>query len=300
MQGLSARIFNIRKFCTHNGPGLRTTVFFKGCPMRCKWCSHPESQSAKTQIFWNASKCVQCMQCINICPKMAILSLNGKTCIRSERCDGCAVCVNICPSRALTLSGRSYTLDQVVNTCLQDKAYYESSGGGVTLSGGEPLMQYHFAEAFLQIMKAEGIHTALETAGYTSPDIFSRILPLTDLFLFDIKHHSHKAHYKGTGTYNDLILQNLRTAAASGKEVLARIPVIPVYNNSLQDARRFAELFLDMGVRSVQLIPFHQTGSYRYAMLGVPYEMGVFPTLRPDNLRDYQQVFLQNNLHCFF
>ncbi len=250
------KIFNIQKFSINDGPGIRTTVFFKGCPLQCKWCSNPESQN------WNAS-------------------------IADSMEDE-------------TYCGREYTVAQVLEEVLQDKPFYEQSGGGMTLSGGEVLQQMDFAMALLDAAKAEGIHTAVETTGYANPARFREFMEHVDLFLFDFKHVDSKAHHDGTGVYNDVILANLQQLVAAGKQVVARIPVIPRFNVGLPNAKAMAEKLKELGVREVHLLPFHQFGQNKYAQLGIPYEMETVKQLHPEHLEKYRQVFLDAGLDCSF
>lgn len=250
---LTACIFNIQRFSIHDGPGIRTTVFFKGCPLRCRWCSNPESQAAGVQ-----------------------------------------------PERETALAGRMYTLDEAMEICLADRDFYLESGGGVTLSGGEALMQADFAAELLRRLHTEGIHTALETTGFAQPDVFLKAACHTDLLLYDVKHYDSTKHKEGTGTENRRILENLRMAAKRGMDILIRIPVIPGYNDSLSDARSFAELLRQLRLDKTQLLPFHQFGQKKYETLGIPYALGEVKTLHPEDLQEYQAEMKKAGLNCFF
>lgn len=295
-------VFNIQKFSTNDGPGIRTTVFLKGCPLHCGWCSNPESQAQKPQILWDLSKCVRCQQCVQTCPQHAVqfdvesgsIRFDFKTCV------GCGACVAQCPQEALTLEGEWKDVEDVVAVCLQDRVFYEGSGGGVTLSGGEPMMQPNFAAALLSRLKQEGIATAIETTGYAPSAVFNRLLPDIDLFLFDCKHYDRQKHYEATGVYNDPILQNLKTALQSGKEVIVRIPVIPGVNNQLDDAQGFCELFQTLGVKRINLLPFHQFGERKYDFLNRVYSLHGIPALHEADLEAFRAVFFKNGFDCFF
>jgi len=249
----TACIFNIQRFSIHDGPGIRTAVFFKGCPLRCRWCSNPESQAEGVQ-----------------------------------------------PERETALAGRMYTLDEVMEACLADRDFYMESGGGVTLSGGEVLMQADFAADLLCRLGAEGVHRALETTGFVQPDAFLKAARHAELLLYDLKHYDGAKHREGVGADNRLILQNLRAAIEMSKDILIRIPVIPGYNDSLADARGFAGLLKQLCMNKVQLLPFHQFGQKKYEMLGIPYALGTLKTLHPEDLLEYQMEMKKSGLDCFF
>ncbi|MFP3091152.1 glycyl-radical enzyme activating protein [Treponema sp. TIM-1] len=292
-------IFNIQQFSIHDGPGIRTVVFFKGCPLRCRWCSNPESQSTAIQILWDGAKCSRCRRCVGLCPPGAVRyeeeagtagpQAPGRIRINHGRCTGCGICVEACPSQALSLAGRYYSVDEVVEQCLKDRVFYDESGGGVTLAGGEVLAQPEFAEALLTALGEAGIHRAIETSGHAPAAVFDRISARTDLILFDIKHHAPDRHRAGTGVPQDLILANLRTAL--GRAVLVRIPVIPGYNDHPSDAAALGELLGSLGVREVELLPFHQFGQRKYAMLGLDYGFEKTKALHPEDLEHYQGIF---------
>lgn len=245
-------IFNIQKFSLHDGPGIRTTVFMKGCPLRCLWCSNPESQNPHPQRMGDAP------------------------------------------------DSQWYPVGEVYDICMQDTPFYEESGGGVTLSGGEPLVQWRFTAALLGRLKQSGVHTALETTGCVPPDLFEKATAGADLLLFDVKHHDAARHKIGTGIDNGGILQNLKGSIAAGQAVLPRIPVIPAYNDSIEDARAFAALLRDAGARTAQLLPFHQFGDQKYEILGMQYGMKGEPPLHADELARYQDAFLQEGIAAFF
>lgn len=249
----TACIFNIQKFSIHDGPGIRTTVFFKGCPLRCRWCSNPESQAPGVQ-----------------------------------------------PEREDMLAGRLYTLEQVLDISLEDRDFYLESGGGVTLSGGEVLMQADFATALVQELHRLGIHTALETTGFAAPEAFEAVAQHVDFLLYDLKHHDSDAHREGTRVRNQQILENLRRAVFREMDILVRIPVIPGYNDSLADARGFAVLLRKLGLHRVQLLPFHQFGQKKYETLGMKYELDHLKNLHPEDLLEYQKEMISGGLDCFF
>lgn len=292
-------VFNLQKFSLHDGPGIRTTVFLQGCPLRCGWCSNPESQNATPQLLWDSAKCLACLHCITACPKAVLTRREGRI-VPGNGCVGCGACVRECPGKALELPCRRMAVPEVLAACLQDRAFYEGSGGGVTLSGGEPLFQPDFCLSLLEALQGEGLHTALETTGFVPPELFQRAAAFTDLFLFDLKHGEEEAHRRGTGVSNRLILENLAWAAESGKEVLPRIPVIPGFNDRPADAESFCRRLRAAGLSRAQLLPFHQFGEKKYEQLGRDYAYAAAQPLRKEGLEDFRQAFLQNGVEAFF
>lgn len=255
MNDILANIFNIQKYSIHDGPGIRTVIFFKGCPLQCSWCSNPESQNSTAQIT----------------------------------CD-----------KSLKLEGEILTLSEVLETVLKDKVFYEESSGGVTLSGGEVLQQHIFSTELLKLLKVNNIHTAIETTGYTSKEIFTRFIENVDLLLFDMKHYDREKHFKATNVYNDIIIENLRTAVKQGKNVIVRIPVIPTINSSLDDARGFCKLLKSVGIIKVNLLPFHQFGEKKYELLDKDYKFKHVKQLHEEDLLEYKNIFIHNGFNCYF
>ncbi len=292
--------FNIQKFSIHDGPGIRTTVFFKGCPLRCEWCSNPESQIKNVQILHDQSKCSYCLSCVAACPNGAITYEDNKIIINEDKCVGCLTCVNSCPNRALSYEGDYQTVDEIVDICMQDIDFYEESGGGVTISGGEGMSQPEFLKKLISELKKNSVHVAIETTGYVKKEIFEELAKELDLLLFDVKHYDREKHYNGTKVYNDLIVENLKWAIDNGIEVLPRIPVIPDFNNSLEDAEGLAELLVEVGAKKVQLLPFHQFGEKKYELLNRNYKYKNKKALYPEELEEYQKIFLDKGLNCFF
>ncbi len=292
-------VFNIQKFSIHDGPGVRTTIFLKGCPLRCKWCSNPESQLDYVQILYDSNKCVHCLTCVHTCPRQAITH-DSRIHIDTSKCVGCLSCVHNCLQEALSYEGEYKSVDEVVNVCLQDKDFYEESNGGVTISGGEGMSQPDFIRSLTTKLKEHDIHLAIETTGYIQPDIFQDLAPRFDLLLFDVKHYDSSKHFEGTGVYNDLIVSNLKWAIEQGIEILPRIPVIPDFNDSLDDAKGIASLLKEVGATRVQLLPFHQFGEKKYELLNRNYTYKNKKAFHNEDLIEYQQIFLDNDIDCFF
>lgn len=291
---MKATIFNIQKFSIHDGPGIRTVVFFKGCPLRCKWCSNPESQMMHTQILWNREKCLHCRLCETSCSAHSILFANNVFRFTYKSCTGCLTCTSQCPAKALEYMGKQMTVEEVMTEVLKDKDFYEESGGGVTLSGGEVLSQAEFAVALLKECKKSGLHTALETTGCAPFKTFQMVTELADLLLFDMKHYDKEKHREYTSASNESIIENMKSAVHDGKHVIARIPVIPNVNNSLDDARGFCRLLQNIGIREVNLLPFHQFGERKYGQLGMDYEMKDVKALHPEDLQEFLQIFKEH------
>ena len=274
----TGRIYDIQGFSVQDGPGIRTTVFLKGCPLRCPWCHSPESQSFAKQLSWLSTRCAgteKCEErCLKACAKGAIEkagtrrdSLTGNELqlihVDRARCDNCGDCAVKCHPHALYLCGQDYTVDEVLKKVLADRSFFEHSGGGATVSGGEALCQPEFTGELLRRLKEEGIHTALDTTGYAKWEIVESVLPYTDLFLYDLKHMDSERHEKTVGVPNEPILENARRIAAAGGKFQIRIPVIPLFNDSEDNIRKTAEFCRSLGsaVELVQLLPYHNLGA---------------------------------------
>ncbi len=275
-------VFNIQRFSLHDGPGIRTVVFFKGCPLRCQWCANPESQQFKPEITQFSANCIGCDVCLAACPHNAISRGPESMVIDRALCNGCGTCAQTCYAEALRLMGKKYSVDQVMSEILKDSLFYRNSGGGVTLSGGEPLSQGDFALEVLQRCKALGIHTAIETSGYGPQNLVEEIAPLVDLIFFDIKHSDPIQHRKLTGVSNELIMSNLRLLDGFGKEIIVRTPIIPGCNDDQDNIDHTAEICRELSsVKIWELLPYHQLGEHKFACLGRDYPLhGIIPPSR--------------------
>lgn len=305
---MKGNIFNIQKFSIHDGPGLRTTVFLKGCPLRCKWCANPESQSIDVQVSYDIRKCIYCHTCIKACAYGSIkynpvhssgIEADESIFIDHDKCTGCLACVANCPAKALGAEGEMMDLEQVVYACLQDIDFYEESGGGVTLSGGECMCQPDFVEALIEELKKHNIHVAAETTGCIDRDVFHHLAPLFDLLLFDVKHYDSDRHFSETGARNEQIIENLTWAFHEGLSILPRIPVIPGFNAESDDAEGISGLLINIGFKDAQLLPFHQLGERKYELLNQEYSFQNVKALYPEDLKEYRQIFLNKGINCF-
>lgn len=293
-------VFNVQRFSLHDGPGIRTTIFLKGCPLRCEWCANPESQDPRLQILYDHEKCVGCTQCVHACPKQALSFDHDRIVYDISRCIGCLTCVHTCPQEALSYEGEEKNVDSLVKECLKDLPFYEESQGGITISGGEGMIQPGFVSELLDRFHQEHLHVAIETTGYIQRDIFTVLAKKFDLLLFDVKHYDESIHQKYTGVSNTLIKENLAWAIEEGVDVLPRIPVIPKFNDSLEDAKGLANLLVSVNAKRVQLLPFHQFGQNKYHLLNREYTYENVPALHEEDLMEYKQVFIDAGIHCFF
>lgn len=252
-------VFNIQRFSVHDGPGIRTTAFLKGCPLRCRWCHNPEGIQDKVELLYTEDRCTGCGACIPACPENAI-SLQAEKVRISENCTHCGKCVDVCPERAFEISGRTMTAEAVANELARDRVFYEESGGGITLSGGEPLAQPAFAIEILRRCKEARLHTVLDTCGFVETEILLAAAPFTDLFLYDFKHPDSALHEEYTDVPNELIIENLKILCAAGCEVLVRQPVIPGFNDAPEIIEKTGVLLEQCGVKRLQLLPYHSLG----------------------------------------
>ncbi|MBQ9557197.1 MAG: glycyl-radical enzyme activating protein [Clostridia bacterium] len=261
-------ITDIERFSLNDGPGIRTTVFFKGCPLNCIWCHNPESKSPRPQLSYNAEACVGCGKCAEVCPNGVHSFAEGVHAVAFSGCGACGKCVGVCPAKALKTYGCEASAEDVMRVVLRDRAYYETSGGGLTVSGGEPTFQFAFLKELLTLAKREGVHTAVETCGFAPTERFAELLPLCDLFLYD-----HKAptelHEKLTGVPDDLIVKNLAFLLDGGANVILRCPVIDGVNGTAEQRNAFAARFPKL--LAVEELPYHDLGRTKAKRIGVDY-----------------------------
>lgn len=265
-------LFDIQRFCIHDGPGIRTTVFFKGCNLRCFWCHNPESYSPKPELSFFPDKCIGCGRCLSACVHGCNTAdeAGGHSLDRS-RCDCCGACAHVCQAGALVMNGKPYTISEIMNIVAADTPFYKRSGGGMTCSGGEPLLQSKFVMRLMRTAKAAGLHTALDTAGNVGYEAFERILPYADLILYDLKCMDSDIHQRVTGVKNQLILENLKRILSEQVPVWIRIPVIPGVNDNPINMRETARFLKKApNVQRLELLPYHSLGAGKYESLGIP------------------------------
>jgi pyruvate formate lyase activating enzyme len=274
LAGVTGFVSRIRRLAIHDGPGIRSVVFLKGCPLHCAWCAAPETQADHADLELFPDRCVACDACLRVCPENAVRVLENRRDIDRERCTVCGRCVEVCYADALRLVGARRTVAEVLGEVGRDRVFYARSGGGVTLSGGEPLHQPAFTRALLRACRLSGLHTAMETSGYAEWETLAGVLPELDLLLYDIKHTDPRRHEALTGASNEDILENLRRAVRSGIPTIIRVPVIPGINDGADDVRALARLLHEVGpIRQVDLLPYHRLGEATYARMGRTYTL---------------------------
>lgn len=278
-------VFNVQKYNVHDGPGIRTMVFLKGCPLRCQWCSNPEGISHKYQVMYKESLCTDCGACVDVCPLgIHYMDENGEHQVDREKiCNGCRKCVDVCPMSALNISGEIRTIPDLMEIIHEDDAFYEMSGGGVTLSGGECTAQPEAALALLKACKEDGINTAIETCGHTRMDRLFAIAEYVDWFLFDLKHMDPVRHNELTGISNERILANLQELLRLGHDVFVRMPMLKGINSSREEIHAIIEFLLPYkdlpNFHGIDLLPYHKLGVNKYGQLGMEYPIDGDPSL---------------------
>ena len=288
--GLQGLVFNIQRYSIHDGPGIRTTLFLKGCPLRCRWCHNPESMSGRIQVGFFPERCIGCLECVQACPHGVHLVENGQRVLRRERCRGAGKCIEVCYAEALECLGSYLTVEEAVARIERDRPFYETSQGGVTLSGGEPLRQAEFAIAVLTQCRERGLHAAIETCGYVPWEVLAAAARYADLILFDLKHMDSRVHRRLTGVPNELILANLSRlhAVADRGEVWIRYPLIPTQNDQAENQHAMGECLSQLAsphsrpALRVDILPYHQFGQSKYRKLGQGYPLdSLQPPERP-------------------
>lgn len=286
-------VFNIQRYSIHDGPGIRTTAFLKGCPLRCLWCQNPESQIMRPEIFFVSENCTGCGACAEVCPQGAIEVIEGRSRTNRTLCVGCGKCTEVCPNEARNLMGRSASAQEVFQELAADEIFYQRSGGGVTLSGGEPLAQPEFAKAVLRLSKEASLHTAIDTCGHAPWETVRQVLEYVDLVLYDFKHMDPAQHKRCTGVSNELILQNAKRVHQLGIPMLARVPVVPGYNDSRENMLATA-LFITKELGDsipVHLLPYHRLGETKHERLEQPAKAIAAQPPSDEQMEEMRAVF---------
>lgn len=273
----SGLIFDVKKYAINDGPGIRVTIFLKGCPLRCAWCHNPESISSNIQKMYNGDKCIGCKSCITSCP-MEACTLTPKGIVTDrERCTSCGTCADICPTKATEMSGRIATVGELIEIVEKERIFFDQSGGGVTFSGGEPLLQPEFLISLLDELGSRSIHRTVDTTGFAQTEVLLNVAKRTDLFLYDLKMMDSKQHKKWTGVDNTLILKNLRLLAETGAAINIRLPLIKGVNDDEKNIEQTAAFVANLPgkKKKVNILPYHNIAASKYFKLGIKYDTSV-------------------------
>jgi pyruvate formate lyase activating enzyme len=292
ISGPTALVFDVMRYATHDGPGIRTVVFLKGCPLHCLWCHNPESQDFHPDRLYYPDRCRHCLECVAVCPQHAISEVGGEL-RTSSACTLCGTCANFCMAEARQIAGRQYTVEELIAEVEKDTVFFDESGGGVTLSGGEPLSQAVFVNSFLAACRERGIGTTIETCGFVPADVFQQTALKADIVFFDLKLVDSAKHRQYTGAPNDLILRNLEFLTASRRPLTVRIPVIPGVNDTAQDIAEFAKYLSRLRPPAVELLPYHRAGAEKYARLGRTYQLVDTQPPSPADLAGFRDALAQ-------
>lgn len=281
-------VFNIQKFSLNDGPGIRTTVFLKGCPLRCIWCHNPESNEFKREMMYASSKCMNCGKCAVACSFGAHTFVDGKHIFDRSKCTLCGKCQDTCFYDVLEIAGKEMSVEEVTREVMKDKAFYETSNGGVTISGGEPMSQFEFSLSLMRAFKENGLHTAMETCGYAKEEYFRQIAPYTDLFLYDYKLTDAKKHKECTGVDNELILSNLKMLDSMGKSIILRCPIIPTINDTEEHFEGIAKIANELkNILEINIEPYHPLGSGKAENLGREYALASLSFPNDETVRQW-------------
>jgi pyruvate formate lyase activating enzyme len=277
-------IFDIKRYAIHDGPGIRTTVFLKGCPLKCQWCHNPESWKTDPEPALRVARCLKCGQCVGLCTQKAISLIQDYPLTDPEKCICCGECIELCQVGAREIMGRQTTVAEVIKEVEKDTIFYDESSGGATFSGGEPLMQPEFLLALLSQCQKKQIHTAVDTSCYALPDILEKIIPKTDLFLCDLKHMDNDIHLKFTGVENTLILENIKRLSEADKQIVIRIPIVPGFNDDTVNLEASAQFVSSLsGVTRVDILPYNCGGIEKVSRLATP--MNLMQAKMPDDIQ---------------
>ncbi len=291
---MKGTVFNVQRFCLHDGPGIRTTVFLKGCPLRCRWCHNPAGLSPQIQVQLLEDKCVGCGKCVSVCGFHEFLG--AEHVINRDDCRRCFACVDSCPVGALSVCGEIMSAEELLSVVMADRDFYENDGG-VTFSGGEPLLQADFVREVAGLVRKEGYTVTVDTCGEAPWEAFEAVLPVTDLFLYDVKAIDSEVHKNATGVGNSRILQNLHRLDGCNKDIWARIPVIPTVNATTEEMTKIAELLaLLSNIKRVTLMPYHSLGHHQYKALGYIYPFDATLSVSDEQISEFTEIFTRRGL----
>jgi len=304
MEKCEAVIFDIQRFSVHDGPGIRTLVFMKGCEMKCLWCSNPEGQASKPQLMLYPEKCIGCLSCAKVCPTGAAFTRDGLLLYDNRLCIGCGKCAEVCPAEAKKIAGQHVTVEHVVTEVLKDRLFYRNSGGGVTFGGGEPTLYPEFIRAVAIECQNRGINVAIETCGYAPWGNFEKLVPHINLVMFDLKHMDANTHKKLCGQSSRLIVENLKRLCElqhriEGLEILIRMPIIPGLNDSKDNIHATAKFISSLGssISGVELLPYHKLGISKYERLGVEYQIAEVKIPDNEHMNAIRDLLQQHGLN---
>ncbi len=293
----TAIVSNIQKYSIHDGPGIRSTVFLKGCPLLCAWCHNPETQVFQPEIVWYGEKCIGCISCVKVCPHQALKASRQGIVIDMERCTRCGKCTDVCPTLAMGKLGKEMTVEQVLAEVSKDEIFYQQSQGGVTLSGGEPLSKQEFAVECLKRCKERGYHTTVDTCGFVPESAFDAVLPYVDLFLYDIKHLDDDVHQKYMKAPVAPILSNLRHIVEKSANVWIRVPIVPTINDAPEHIQRIGALMQELGLKEIYLLPYHKMAEAKYHRLHLPYTISHIAEPTAEQMQELAQILSKQGMN---
>jgi len=292
-------VLSITRMTIHNGPGIRTLILFKGCPLRCLWCSTPEAQKDEAEIALSPDRCIHCEQCVPVCPTNAIDLTGGTMSVNRDMCNNCGKCAQVCYTEAIRLLGQEMTIEELLTEVNRDAIVYKHSRGGVTISGGEPLLNAEFTQELLRAFKEENVSVGVDTCGHVPWTKIEKLLPYIDFFLWDIKHMNDEEHRKFTGVSNKLILSNARSVSERNVPLHIRVPVIPGHNDSEENIRATCEFARDLSsLVNVDLLPLHHLGKARYNSLNLAYPIADIPLMPDHVLHNIKRLVESYQLNC--
>lgn len=289
-------IFNIQKYSVHDGPGIRTTVFLKGCPLKCWWCHNPESQNPRHEIMFFQERCTGCGVCVKRCPNEAIKISDNKALTDETKCRLCGKCADFCPNKAREYVGKEITVQALMDEIIKDEVFYDESNGGVTFSGGEPMLYADFLAEVLKACKQRGIHTAIDTSGFVAFDKFEKIIDYVDLFLYDIKLMDDRRHTKYIGFENGLILGNLKKLSDRGANIFVRMPIIAGINDDFENIEEAISFLSSLNIIQVNLLPYHKMGMDKYRRLEMDYKLSGMEKPTDERMKEIADRFLRRGI----